>query len=85
MHHIQVVCDIWNSVFSSSLLYYATQTEMLAAKLFNFIIRNYIQFVTFNQINIFVPAHLINPDFFTPFLTWDNRSENINVFVFTET
>ena len=36
--------------------------------------------VTFNQIISFVPAHLGNPDIFTPFLAWDNGSENIDVF-----
>ena len=67
------------------LLYYATQTERFARKLCNFIIRNYIQ--TFLEIgtNSFASAHLKNPDIFTPILTWEIGSENIDFFRCTET
>ena len=53
--------------------------NLFAAKLCNLIIRTELHtIVTFYQIISFVPAHLINPDIFTPFFTWDNGSENIN-------
>ena len=52
--------------------------ERLARKLCNFITRNYIQ-TLLNRNNSFASAHLKNPDIFTPTLTWEIGSENIDI------
>ena len=38
-----IVFDIYDSVWSSFLSYFTTQTEIFARKVCNFVIRNYIQ------------------------------------------
>ena len=54
LNYVLVVYDIKDSVFSSFLLFYTTQTERFVTKLCTFIIRNYIYMYTivaFNQIH----------------------------------
>ena len=56
------------------ILHNSDKKVLQTRKLCNCMIRNYI--FSFDHINA-VPAHIKDPDIFTPFIAWENGSENI--------